>query len=963
MTDSTRIARLLRTEWLGLAALLAALAVLLVASDVLQRWDGVLYDAQAKLLPGEAPSQIVLVDIDDESIAALGRWPWPRELHARLIERLTQARAAVIGIDVLFNESDARDSQGDRRLADAIAEHGQVVLPVAPIGAPGSVLAEALPLSSLSPAALGHVDVELETDGIVRRACQFAGLGNPRWPSLPLAMWSLAQRQRVESAAPTAVSQEARSGTWRRAGCSLVPFVGTKDRFERVPFARVLDASPAALAQFEGRMVLVGATATGIGTAFATPLSGLARPMSGVEFNANVLAGLVRGSAIAPVGELARVLITLACALVPAFVLPRCRPRSALLVYALLLLAVLLASLALLWAAGLWFPPAAALAAVALSYPLWSWRRLEAAVGQLRRERNQATATLNAIGDGVVTTDRSGRVVYMNPVAEALTGFTRHEALGQPLTSVMRTFDESGERPAPPPVSACLNEGNRVQADQYVLLRAGSEWAIRWSGAPVRDADGRIDGMVLAFSDITQILSLSRNMVHMATHDALTGLPNRVLMNDRVELALARARRAGEQIAVLFVDLDGFKRINDALGHSAGDILLRGVAERLRTSCREEDSVARWGGDEFIVMLEKLNTREAVVRRASHLLELLAKPMVVSGEEVCVTASVGVCLGPRDGEDVETLLAHADLAMYRAKEEGRNGFRFYSPRLNGHSREILSTEKALRDALHAGELVLHYQPVIELGSGRLKGVEALIRWPREAGQLMLPKSFLPIAEQSDMVHAIGDWVLRSACCFAARMCTLGHGDVQVAVNLSPRQLLKSDLYARIAAILEETGAVPSQLVLEVAEDLFLHDSKGVVRNLESMRGLGLHVAIDDFGTGYSSIGYLKYLPIDQIKIDHSFVQDGAARENDATIVRGIVSLARNLKLEIVAEGVENEAQLDFVRSLDVDGVQGFYLARAMPETGLLEFLSGRGQGLAAAASVDRRTPLGAGGRS
>lgn len=962
MTES-RTARLLRTEWLGLAVILAAIALLLVVSDVLQRWDGLIYDAQTKLLPVEAPSQIVLVDIDDESLAALGRWPWPRDLHARLIERLTEARAAVIGIDVLFNERDARDPDGDRRLADAIAEHGQVVLPVAPIGAPGSALAEALPLSALGPAALGHVDVELETDGIVRRACRFAGLGTPRWPSLPLAMWSLSQRQQVRTAGGEAGVQGARRGTWRRAECSLVPFVGTKDRFERVPFARVLDAPAGMLSRFEGRLVLVGATATGVGTAFATPLSGLARPMSGVEFNANVLAGLVQGTAITPLNEVPRVLLTLAFALVPALVLPRCRPRGALFTYALMLLAVLLASLALLWAADLWFAPAAALAAVALSYPLWSWRRLEATVGQLRRERNQARATLNAIGDGVVTTDRAGHVVYMNPVAEALTGFTQREAHGLPLTSVMRTFDESGERPVPPPTRACLEEGDVVQADQYVLLRAGSEWAIRWSGAPVRDAEGRIDGMVLAFSDITQILSLSRDMVHMATHDALTGLPNRVLMNDRVELALARARRAGEQIAVMFVDLDGFKRINDALGHSAGDTLLREVAARLRASCREEDSVARWGGDEFIVMLEKLHTRDAVVRRASHLLELLAKPLVVAGEEVCITASVGVCLGPRDGEDVETLLAHADLAMYRAKEEGRNGFRFYSPRLNGHTREILGTEKALRAALRAGELVLHYQPVIELGSGRLKGVEALIRWPREAGQLMLPKAFLPVVEQSDMVHAIGDWVLRSACSFATRMRKQGHGDVQVAVNLSPRQLLKIDLYARIATILEETGAVPSQLVLEVAEDLFLHDSKGVVRNLESIRGLGLHVAIDDFGTGYSSIGYLKYLPIDQIKIDHSFVQDGAARENDATIVRGIVSLARNLKLEIVAEGVESERQLEFVRSLDVDGVQGFYLAQPMPEAALQEFVVRQAKGAAAGALGADRTALGVRGRN
>jgi diguanylate cyclase (GGDEF)-like protein len=506
---------------------------------------------------------------------------------------------------------------------------------------------------------------------------------------------------------------------------------------------------------------------------------------------------------------------------------------------------------------------------------------------------------------------------------------------------VVRTYDETGERPVPPPVEECLVEGVRAHSSSYLLLRAGSECAIRWSGAPVRDAEGRIDGMVLAFSDITQVLSLSRDMVHLATHDALTGLPNRVLMCDRLELALARARRAGEQVAVLVVDLDGFKRVNDALGHSAGDALLKEVAGRLKASCREEDSVARWGGDEFVVMLEKLHTREAVVRRASYLLESLAKPIVVAEQEVYVTASVGICLAPRDGEDVETLFAHADLAMYRAKDEGRNGFRFYSPRMNGHARENLGMEKALRDALRGEELAMYYQPVIELGSGRLKGVEALIRWPRTTGEVALPKTFLPVVEQSDLVHAIGEWVLRTACTTAARACADGFTDLQVAVNLSPRQLLKSDLYGRIATILEETKAPPNQLVLEIAEDLFLHDSKGVVRNLESLRGLGVHVSIDDFGTGYSSIGYLKYLPIDQIKIDHSFVQDGAANESDATIVRGMVSLARNLQLEIIAEGVETAHQLEFVRSLDVDGVQGFYLAEPMAESALGDFLATR----------------------
>ncbi|MCW5622317.1 MAG: CHASE2 domain-containing protein, partial [Burkholderiales bacterium] len=645
------IRRLLRFEQLGLAAILLALALLLVSSEVLQRWDNLFYDAQLTLARHAAPSEIVIVEIDDESIAELGRWPWARALHARLIERLTEAGAAVIGMDILFREPDLNDPAGDARLASAIAAHGAVVLPVAPESSHGERLIEALPMPNLAPAALGHVDVELEADGVVRRSCMRAGLATARWPSLAQAMWRLARGDVPTSSNMSApsVNGSARSA-WVREDCFLVPFFGSKDAFQHVSFARVLEDEPAQLEHLRGRLVLVGTTAVGLGSSFVTPVSGLGAPMSGVELSANILGALAQHSTIHPLGALQRTLLTIALALVPVFVLPHCRPRSALIAYGLLLLAVMLISLVLLRFANLWFPPAAALAVIAVSYPLWSWRRLDSIVGQLRRERNLATATLNAIGDAVITTDRAGRVAYLNPVAESLTGFTYGEAYGQPLATVVRTYDETGERPVPPPLDECLTEGMRIHPSSYVLLRADGERAIRWSGAPIRDGDGQIDGMVLAFSDITQILSLSRDMVHQATHDALTGLPNRVLMKDRLAQALARARRAGEHVALMFIDLDGFKRVNDAFGHTAGDALLQEVARRLKTNCREEDSVARWGGDEFVVMLEKLQTRDTVVRRASHILESLAQPIDVLEQELYITASIGICMSPRDGE-------------------------------------------------------------------------------------------------------------------------------------------------------------------------------------------------------------------------------------------------------------------------------------------------------------------------
>jgi diguanylate cyclase (GGDEF)-like protein/PAS domain S-box-containing protein len=759
-------------------------------------------------------------------------------------------------------------------------------------------------------------------------------MGKPEWPAFALAMLTAGDPERARAYAPRARSKQPQgdAGQWVRDQRLLVRFSTHRVASPPISFARILRGDPAALEAVRGRYVLIGATAAGVGPVVTTPASGAGSPMHGVEFNANALSALLDRAIVTPMPFGIALLMCAGLVMLPAFVYPRLRAREALGFCAALMLGTLALSYVFLHAANVWFAPAATVMSLAFSYPLWSWRRLDASAAALDAERTLAHATLHCIGDAVVTTDRDGRVTYLNPVAETLTNCSLAEAAGRPLQDVVDAWDETGERRVAPPIRECLEEGQVVHATRYCLLRTNMhEHAIRWSAAPIRDDHGVTSGMVLAFSDVTETLSLSRAMLRQATHDALTGLPNRLLAEDRLENAIARARRAKTQVAVVFIDLDGFKKVNDAFGHSAGDALLKEVATRLKAACRGDDTVARWGGDEFVVLLESVLRHETVVSRAAAILEVLAAALQVLGHEVYVSGSIGISMFPRDGTEVGDLFKRADAALYRAKEEGRNGFRFYSAEMTERALERVALEKSLHVALRDNQLLLYYQPQFDTRSGRIAGVEALLRWQTSAPEPLLPGRFLAVAEQSDLIHALGDWVLRTSCAQLAQFRDAGLGHLHVAVNIAPRQLQKPAFQQRIAELVREFQVEPSRLVLEITENLFLQEASGVEATLRAVRDVGVRVSIDDFGTGYSSIGYLKRLPISQVKIDKSFVRDLAQGGDDAAIVRGIVTLAHSLRLEVIAEGVENEAQLDFLKDLGCDGIQGFYLSPPLPE--------------------------------
>ena len=410
----------------------------------------------------------------------------------------------------------------------------------------------------------------------------------------------------------------------------------------------------------------------------------------------------------------------------------------------------------------------------------------------------------------------------------------------------------------------------------------------------------------------------------VSTHDSLTALPNRTLLHERLSHALAKAQRHGRQLAVLFVDLDRFKTVNDTLGHDAGDKLLQITAQRLYDCLRETDTMARQGGDEFVVLMDELTDREPITRVSQRILDVVAQPFAIEGQEIHITASIGISVYPEDGR---TLLRNADIAMYRAKEKGKNNYQFYSTDIDNHSVERLSLESGLHRALERNEFTLHYQPKVNIASGLITGVEALLRWQHPELGWVAPGRFIPIAEENGLITPIGAWVLKTACIQNRTWQRQGVRRFPVAVNLSPRQFSES-LLDDVKAALDASGLAPADLELEITESMVMNNPEQAVNLLQQLKDLGIRVAIDDFGIGYSSLAYLKRFPIDSVKVDRSFVEDIPEDVNSMAIAQAVIAMAHSLRLKVVAEGVESAAQLGFLRGEGCDEIQGHYFCEA-----------------------------------
>jgi diguanylate cyclase (GGDEF)-like protein len=512
-----------------------------------------------------------------------------------------------------------------------------------------------------------------------------------------------------------------------------------------------------------------------------------------------------------------------------------------------------------------------------------------------------------------------------------------------------------------------LARGEGFAIDHRIVLAAGQCRHLHQQVEVIeRATDGRATRLAGAVHDITRRKDAEEQIRRLAYYDALTGLPNRLLIVEQIELALAQARRHHRRVSVMFIDLDNFKRVNDTLGHRAGDELLCQTSGRLAQLLREHDSVARaateraphsiarLGGDEFIVMLTDVERPEDAAAVAQRLVAVLGEPMVVHGTEVFVGGSIGVATFPEDGNDIDTLLMNADTAMYRAKAAGRGGFQLYDPSMNARALDRLHLEASLRRALERDEFVLHYQPRIDVLSGRLVGAEALIRWQHPERGLLPPAEFIPLVEDTGLEIPIGEWAVRTVCRQSAAWRAAGLVPVPIAVNLASTHLREQGLPALVAQALHQHGVAAHSLEIEVTESILLADPELSVRIAQELAALGVQLSIDDFGTGYSSMGYLKRLPIAALKIDRSFVRDLETDPDDAAIVSAIIALAHSLKLKVVAEGVETPAQLAFLQSVACDEYQGFLTSRPVDAPVFAKLLRERGRALPAEAREEAR---------
>ena len=557
-----------------------------------------------------------------------------------------------------------------------------------------------------------------------------------------------------------------------------------------------------------------------------------------------------------------------------------------------------------------------------------------------RRRRSEDTRyllgeALENTREGILVVDEAGLVRMANQSFCQLSGWQHEELVGKGVGRMGFSMKK--------------NSGLREAWD---IMRIKSHWRGELEGrrkdgsvypawvtvTAVRPKGSRTRHLVISLLDITEMRRTEARIAHQAYHDALTDLPNRLLFNDRLQVAIAQAQRFEHSLSIMFLDLDNFKDLNDGMGHAVGDMLLKAVAKRLVTCVRDQDTVARLGGDEFIVLVQGAHQNDYAVHVANRILAELARPFIIEGQEVFVTASIGITLYPHDGKDVDTLVSNADMAMYQAKKMGRNTFKLFTPAMNVEVMRRVNLDYNMRKALEQEAFEVYYQPKVKLPTGDIGGFEALLRWRHPQMGMVSPSEFIPQAEETGLIVSLGKWVMESACRQAKLWNMMNGHKIRVAVNISPRQFQQKNLVKMVAEILKSTGLAPDLLELEVTENAFVNGFENAVDTLVSLTGLGVRLAMDDFGTGYSSLAHLKRFPVGALKIDRSFVRGVPNDRQDSSIVKNIVALSQSLGLEVVAEGVETEAQFSFLNELGCDQVQGFWFSPPQPLAQIQEII-------------------------
>ncbi|MFZ0450590.1 MAG: EAL domain-containing protein [Desulfatiglandaceae bacterium] len=538
--------------------------------------------------------------------------------------------------------------------------------------------------------------------------------------------------------------------------------------------------------------------------------------------------------------------------------------------------------------------------------------------------------------EGIVITDSEGIIQRVNKAFTTITGFNPEEVIGK-NPRILKS-----DRHAPAfyeEMWASLITRGMWEGEIWNRRKSGETYPERLLINVITGSEGKTIHYVALFHDITDIKHSEEQLLYQANYDALTGLPNHQLFNDRLKMALTHAHRNELPLGVLFIDLDDFKNVNDSQGHYFGDLLLKQVAERLTTCCREEDTVARLGGDEFLLLAQFIRKEEpAATRLAERIAESFKKPFTLEDKQIYVNASIGITIYPNDGNDIETLVKNADVAMYRAKCQGKNQFRLFTDVMHREVMRRIALGNDLRGGLEREEFMVYYQPKVTIQTGVVSGMEALVRWNRLKKEMVPPGEFISLAEDNGVIFPLGEWVLSTACRQAGEFGVACHRDPCVAVNLSVKQFCQENLVAMIRETLNKTGLSPNLLTIEITENIVISDIEATIKTLKLLKELGIHVSIDDFGTGYSSLSYLKKMPLSELKIDKSFVDDTPDDADACAIVKTILSLAKSLNLKTVAEGVETKRQLAFLRSEGCDEMQGYLFSKPLPATEMATLL-------------------------
>ena len=562
----------------------------------------------------------------------------------------------------------------------------------------------------------------------------------------------------------------------------------------------------------------------------------------------------------------------------------------------------------------------------------------------LHQDKELLKITLNSIGDAVITTDAEGLVTFINPIAASLTGWTCDDALNQRIEDVMPLTDSSGQFAIQNPIYAAITDQHVVgmALNTLLLTKDNQQLEVEDSAAPILDEQGVTRGAIIVFHDVSETRAMALKMSHLANHDSLTNLPNRMLLQDRSERALDHARRKNEKVAMIILDVDNFKNINDTVGHSVGDMLLKNIATRLLDTSRAVDTVSRQGGDEYLILLPDISNVSQIVSYAERILQIFKQPFQVKDQRFDLSCSIGIAVYPDDSTNIDILYQHADLAMYRAKELGRSRWHFFSDEIESKMLSRHKLEQYLRRAIQENLFELYYQAKIDSRNNEVVGMEALIRLKDPDGQMISPADFIPLAEECGLIIPIGNFVMNQACIDALRWQQMGYKH-SVSINISTVQFTQNNFYDVVKQIFTCLPINTNLIEFEITEGVLAKDVDQTRLVLESLKQLGIKISIDDFGTGYSSLLYLKRFPIDVLKIDKSFIDDMLNDDSDASIVEAIISLAKSLKMDLIAEGVETIEQVTSLSAKGCFVMQGFYYSRPVPYAEMCDFLTHNNQ--------------------